>query len=110
MKAYWISFWMKPGELPNWEYHGPWWITGEDADGRQSICAAVMANDEPGAKWVIRAAHDTKKSPAEWRFCEEQAPDWNPLANVSGRFPPKKWMKWPPPTVRASDSGGSNGG
>lgn len=97
MKPFWISFWYAESELPKFEYHGPWWISGERDDGCQSICAAVMAKDEPSAKTVIREAHDDKKSPAEWRFVEEQAADWNPLANAGGRFPPKKWMQWPWP-------------
>ena len=100
MKPHWISFWTSEPE--HFEYHGPWWVSGEDMKDRVSIVAAVMAKDEKEAEKVIERAFDPGHEPDEWRFVTPKPADWNPLDNVSGRFPPAKWMKWPWPGTNAA--------
>lgn len=101
MKRFWVSFWSK--DPSKWEYHGPWWISGErggwdDADDtEQSICAAVTAADETQAKRIIEVAHDKGHKPSEWRFVTEKAEDWEPFCD---RFERREWMKWPWPDIR----------
>jgi len=98
MKPYWVSWWEDEEFYPTFEYHGPWWISGQrDVQGGTvdySMCAAVMAESEEDAKLKIEAAHD---NPCEldWRFVEECEPGWEPF---SSRFARRDWMKWPWPT------------
>jgi hypothetical protein len=92
MKPFWIS-WHAAGPFI---YNGPWWVSGyrwNGEDRQDSICAAVMAEDEAGALATIRAAHDVDAD-LEIRFNEPQAPGWSPF---SDRFPRADWMEWPHP-------------
>lgn len=91
MKSWWVSWWGANGAF---EYHGPWWISGEREDGLPCFCAAVRAKDEAGAKRVIEKAHDPGCSPGEWRFVSVRLRGWEPF---SDRFPRADWMKWPWP-------------
>lgn len=95
-KPFWVS-WYQPVDLHKaFEYHGPWWISGETGDGEHyTIVAAVMANDEDDARRVIVSAFDAPPSDLVWRFQEERAVDWSPFA--SDRFPKSDWMQWPWP-------------
>lgn len=95
-KPFWVS-WYQPVELhKTFEYHGPWWISGETGDGEQyTIVAAVMAKDEDDARRVIVSAFDADPGDLVWRFQEERADDWSPFA--SDRFPRGDWMQWPWP-------------
>jgi hypothetical protein len=90
---WWVS-WYGAGAF---EYHGPWWITGSDAEGRATICAAVLAGSEDEAQRVITEAHDSPLPPIDWRFTEQCGPDWSPF---SDRFPRAAWMQWPEPVDR----------
>lgn len=76
------------------EYHGPWWVTGQELGGgqRRTIVAAVLAADEDAARGVIVAAHDEPPTEVSWRFVEERPADWAPF---SDRFPRGTWMQWP---------------
>jgi len=100
MNRYWASFW-QPEEISSaFEYHGPWWISGEDMEGRRSICAAVVAKDESAAIEVLRKAHDRDRRPAilDMRFLTPKPGNWSPFAkDGKGRFMRAKWMKWPWP-------------
>lgn len=87
-------FWVRWYGDSAFEYHGPWWISGESEDHRIFV-AAVMARDEEHAKDIIEDAHDDGCFPAEWSFVEERPPDWDPFA--SDRFPRADWMQWPWP-------------
>lgn len=98
MKSYWVSFW--GCGMEHFEYHGPWWVSGyrDYCDVTEAaVCMAVRARDETHAKSIARRAWDKGHSFTEMRFVTEQRDDWNPLANESGRFPPKAWMQWPWP-------------
>jgi hypothetical protein len=106
-KPFWISWYglTNPEGAWPWEYHGPWWITGESPDCNgyctiPTICAAVMADDESDAKDVILRCHDDPPKELPWRFVEEKPSDWDPKANTSGRFPPDDWMQWPWPKLQ----------
>lgn len=90
---WWVS-WVQPKELhSSFEYHGPWWISGEDDEGHAyTICAAVMAKDEEAAKRVILDAFDAEPGELTWRFAKER--DGSPF---SDRFPRADWMRWPWP-------------
>jgi len=102
MKPYWISW---TGKVGVFEWHGPWWVSGtshvqrsgediaaafSEANTRDNIVAAVMAESEEHAQALIRAAHDDGVGPKEWRFCEDRAPDWSPFC---ARFPRAEWMQ-----------------
>lgn len=93
-KPFWVS-WYSPRELGPWQLRSPWWVSGFalEADGDvPTICAAVMAEDEAGAKQRVMASYDTEPSGLEWRFCEPRPADWSPF---NDRFPAAKWMQWP---------------
>lgn len=94
-KNWWVSWY--DTRYGKWEYHGPWWVSGERCDdGAKTICAAVRAPTEEAAKRIIMDSHDAPKpGNLEWRFIEEQASDWNPY---NDRFRKAGWMKWSLPT------------
>ena len=93
MKRWWCS-WYEAGEF---EYHGPWWVSGSrtvrDRD-QAMLCAAVVAKDEADAKRIIREAHEKKRVRIEWRFVEARPDDWEPFGD---RFERGAWMRWPWP-------------
>ncbi|MCV0413472.1 MAG: hypothetical protein K5831_01135 [Brevundimonas sp.] len=89
MRPFWVSWWGEPGTF---ELHRPWWISGERDDGKQSICAAVLAQDEFTARLSIQWAHDDKDAVIEWRFAEERPKGWSPFGS---RFRQADWMIWP---------------
>jgi len=93
-KPYWVSF---ESYLRGFEYHGPWWISGETEDGAKLVCAAVMATDEEDARHTIYASFDEPhyEGPNWFRFVEVRPASWNPFGD---RFPKADWMKWPWPT------------
>lgn len=103
MKRWWLSFYACV-PLKHFEYHGPWWISGEICDtvGTQIVCLAVVARDESSAIEIIRRAYDHKKRPAilDLRFCEERSAQWKPFTD---RFPKANWMRWPWPTGAKED-------
>lgn len=93
---FWLSWWHNVS-LGEFELHSPWWISGYSALG-DSICAAIIAQDENEAKEIIYKAYDKRpESLAEgytlltWRFCESKPNDWEPFGD---RFPLQKWMVW----------------
>ena len=93
MKNFWVSFWCQ--DLTKFEYHGPWWVSGSDAENRSSVCAAVRALDETGAKKTLENCFDTGYFVDEFRFVtEKNDPGWEPFAD---RFQRAGWMKWPYP-------------
>ena len=102
MKPYWVSVWLPSRLLKSFEYHGPWWISGErDTEGEPdaSICAWVMATDEDAAFETLRLAVDEGSRPDEPmpRFAEQkEMPD---RSNPSGRFEFADWMRWPWPEI-----------
>ena len=104
MKSYWASIQL-PGDLKGaFEYHGPWWISGEsgapfsdDEDEERPlyycVCAWVMATDEAGAIETLRLAIDSDKRPASVveRFSEQRE------RGDTDRFAARGWMRWPWP-------------
>ncbi len=94
---YWCRFYLFTAELPSFEYHGPWWITGttDSSFGEQSVvCAAVVADSEDAARTVLRKCFDPGHGLIEWSFVEQRPDDWEPFTD---RFPRRDWMKWPFP-------------
>ena len=92
MKQFWVSWYAPMAEFSQFEWHGPWWISGETFDGRFTACAAVCAESSEAAKSAIVAAYDSPRE-LEWRFANERPDDWDPFS--SDRFARAKWMKWP---------------
>jgi len=89
---YWVSWYHHKG-MGDFELHSPWWISGERmSDDAKSICAAVEAQHEAGAKCAVFHAYDKEVTEIEWRFCNERADDWSPYCE---RFPKADWMVWP---------------
>lgn len=89
MRPFWVSWWGEPGTF---ELHRPWWISGERDDGKPSICAAVLAQDEFTARLSVQWAHNDKDAIIEWRFSEEKPKGWSPFGD---RFRQADWMIWP---------------
>lgn len=89
MRPFWVSWWGEPGTF---ELHRPWWVSGERDDGKKSICAAVLAQDEFTARLSVQWAHDDNDAVIEWRFAEEKPKGWSPFGS---RFPQADWMIWP---------------
>lgn len=93
LRPFWLSWYATAEQLAAFEYHGPWWITGYDADDRRTCCAAVMAMDEDAAKDVIASAFDNP-TVFEWGFYNERDNGWSPFYD---RFVRADWMQWPFP-------------
>jgi hypothetical protein len=91
MKRWWVSWWCPDDLYGTFELHSPWWVSGE-RDGARSICAAVMADSEYGAKAIIAKSHDDDPGDIEWRCCDERTDDWEPF---NTRFRRAAWMQWP---------------
>lgn len=92
MSRYWVSWYSK--HMGEFELHSPWWISGYRCDDEaQTVCAAVIAEDEQGAMAAIVDAHDDPTVEIEWRFCNERDKDWSPFCD---RFPRADWMRWLP--------------
>ena len=94
LKNYWVSWYDL--NYGCWEYHGPWWISGERMDdGAKTIVLAVQAENEEEAENAVYEAQDDPTIPLEFRFVTEKPGNWNPLAIEGGRFPSAEWMVWP---------------
>jgi hypothetical protein len=92
MRSFWIS-WYHTKELGGFELVAPWWYSGvRCADDADTICAAIRADHEEGAKDRILTAYDVRPDDVEWRFCNERPDDWSPFCD---RFPKADWMTWP---------------
>ena len=90
-KRWWISWYSDP-DAGGWALWFPWWVSGFDADGRDILVAAVIADTEEKAKEVIYRAYDKLPSVIEWRFCDELAEGESPY---SDRFRKADWHVWP---------------
>lgn len=110
MSNFWISWFHTPA-MGGFELHSPWWVSGsrevvnrlafDEGHSEPTICAAVQADDEDGAKEAVVASYDMRPSNVEWRFCEPRADDWTPF---NERFPKADWMTWPPRSPQESAS------
>jgi hypothetical protein len=96
LRSWWVSWYGIPGVAGEFEYHGPWWITGSRGDW-PTIVAAVQAPTEGAARGVILSSYDSEPADLEWRFVEERPADWDPFDGTSDRFPRADWMRWPYP-------------
>ena len=96
MRAFWLS-WIHFPSMGAFTLHSPWWISGSFGASGSTLCAAVYAEDEIEAKWIVKQAYDDPPSSLSWRFCNEQrGPDWSPF---NDRFPKADWMEWPAVTI-----------
>ncbi len=87
----------------DFEYDGPWWISGWATDGEGDIpifVAAVRAADEGSARRVIEDSYDRPRGVIEWSFSNERPDDWEPFCD---RFPRGDWMKWPGTRAATTD-------
>ena len=91
LKPYWLSWWCDEDDYGKWELHSPWWVTGEDPEGRLSICAAVWAGSHESAQGIIHDCYDEPPSELDWRSVEQKPPEFDPFTD---RFPRRDWMKW----------------
>lgn len=86
----WRVSWYNGTPLTEFELHAPWWVTGYDAEGNETLVAAVRAKDEHAAKEQILRAYDHyAPGSLRWRFCEPL--DGEPF---NSRFPKNEWMAW----------------
>jgi hypothetical protein len=91
MKNYWISWYHEENFKP-FELNTPWWQSGWRVhDDAGTICAAVKAESEEGAKEIIYVSYDERPIEIEFRFCEERPKDFSPF---SERFEKEDWMVW----------------
>ncbi len=95
-ERWWVRFYVKTDDLPHFEYHGPWWISGTtfEEPERSTVCAAVCAGNEDAARDVIAESFDDGYAVAEWSFTDQRADDWAPFCE---RFSRAEWMRWPWP-------------
>lgn len=93
MKRYWCRFTALATELQHFEYHGPWWLTGEVCARvpQHCICAAVQAESDEGAKAILAGCFDRGHGWAQVDFVIEKPEGWTPF---SERFPQADWMQW----------------
>lgn len=94
LRNYWVSWYCPVGQMGKFELHWPWWVSGmRMSDDAETICAAVKAADENGAKAVVLASFDEPRpADLEWRFVLERERGWSPF---TGRFQRANWMQWP---------------
>ncbi len=91
-RPFWVSWWQTP-DLPEFELHSPWWISGSrPGDGAASICAAVMAAYEDAARETVYRAFDERPDRLDFRFVTAQPAGWSPYCD---RFQAADWMRWP---------------
>jgi hypothetical protein len=88
---FWISWWHDNAKDGEFELHTPWWISGEDMKGRESICAGIMAKSEEDAKNKIISSYDKSPDVIDFRFCVLKEDNWTPF---SSRFRKADWMIW----------------
>lgn len=100
---WWIS-WYSDTDMRAFELHSPWWVSGCDADGNETVVAAVVAESENAAKEKILRAYDEGPERPEhigamrWRIVDRLSVGQSPF---SDRFPQAKWMRWDPPITCA---------
>ncbi len=93
-QGWWVS-WYNDWDLKEFELHAPWWVSGEDMAGNETIVAAVRADDEDAARAQVLAAYDNPPTDVRWRFCEAIPEDRQPFSEKwSDRWPKSKWMAW----------------
>lgn len=96
---WWIS-WYSDTAMSAFELHSPWWVSGCDAYGNETVVAAVVAPTENAAKEKILRAYDEGPERPEhigamrWRIVERLSDGQSPF---SDRFPQATWMRWDPP-------------
>lgn len=91
MSGWWLS-WYSDIPLAEFELHSPWWVSGYDGAGVETVVAAVRAEDEEAAMEAVRTAYDflPEHPSIRWRFVE-------PLTRetpFTERFPQGEWMAW----------------
>jgi hypothetical protein len=90
-RPYWVSWYHDLEAFGEFELHTPWWFSGGDLAGRDTVCAAVMAYDEVDAMERIYDCYDVRPSQIEFRFSEGRDESWSPF---NSRFQKADWMKW----------------
>lgn len=97
---FWTS-WFSDGNHDEFELHGPWWVTGYDAQERIIYVAGIAAYTEAEAIDVITAA--SGGADIEVLFCTDEGlasadnPPWSTLGGGPAlRFPRHEWMAWKP--------------
>lgn len=95
-KRWWVSWWHDNARYGAFELHSPWWTSGY-GDGRVSICAAIIAEDEDAVLEIVYDAYDLRPSNIEFRFIDERPDDWAPwrIPKGTSRFQKAEWMVWP---------------
>jgi hypothetical protein len=88
--GWWVG-WYNDLDIETFELHSPWWVSGEDMDGNETMVAAVRAEDETAARQQILDAYDNPPRSARWRFCEPIPEGKSPF---SDRFQQNEWMAW----------------
>lgn len=91
---YWCSFWSDADDYR--PLHFPptdtrilgWWCSGEDEDGRSSLCLLISAIDEEQVKELVKVEWPEAEG-AEWRFIQRHGCD----EALCDRFPLSDWMK-----------------
>jgi hypothetical protein len=91
VRPYWVSWYHDLEAFGEFELHTPWWFSGGDLAGRDTVCAAVMAYDEVDAMERIYDCYDVRPSQIEFRFSEGRDESWSPF---NSRFQKADWMKW----------------
>lgn len=90
-KRWWVS-WYWCHDDGSFEIYSPWWFTGSDMYGRDTVCAALLAPNEDAAREQIFAAYDERPDDLEFRFVDVRPDDWSPFCD---RFQRGPWMRWP---------------
>ena len=88
MKKYWIS-WYHAEDFTPFTLDTAWWVSGEDMNNRQTICAAIFSDHVALAHQQIQMLYDATPKEIEFRFCEEKPDEWTPYCE---RFPKAEWM------------------
>lgn len=98
---YWCR-WKSDLPLTTFEYHGPWWISGETSTG-PIICAAVCAETEEQAEELFRKSYDSVPD-----FLPNFSCDLMSMSDpFTSRFPKRDWMIWPITPKEAMERRGS---
>jgi len=95
--TYFLS-WISPCSKKEFEYHGPWWITGMDCDMNDIMVGAIKASSPEEAVDVMRKSYDNVPETLQVKFCN-MLPDEQCI--FSDTYKREQCMVWPIDSIEA---------
>jgi len=92
---YWVRWYHCYETMGAFELFTPWWCSGSTSDEpvREILVAAIKADSVDEIREILCNCYDKRPESIEISFIEECTDgSWDPVKNVSGRFPFAEWM------------------